>query len=492
MIVMDETLDPYVTFSISCDTLDDLFDNIPKEIAAKHKDILEGILDLRGKLQFQKKFNSDSEIAKLNVWRKSAPSVVPLMNSLRSYRDKKDFLPIWSAFEKLIAIWHFQDDIAFYKVKGKVHSFFKSDFILDRLNGGRGVFILDATAKTSKLLDMYRPIEDVKLDRTRKYKNLKIEADRTTRTGRNTLVGEDGLNIEKTADRITDELMSINPDEWTQVGVITFKDIVDTINAKRLKYPVPVVFGNIGGVTGSNAFQECDLLYIIGQNHRAPDYGSDVIRAAEEYIDYLEDIPIFDHRYDLVQEQGTDTPEWNAQMIQDHELARDLIQTIGRGCNRRVVDHKGNCKPSTVRITMDKNYALASFLERMIRENFYRVDYIDRGWWFIKDLDYSWEDADKEYERAKDLTGLASSKGGNNIESTVWWFYLSGRTKKSVYSIGKEFGWNKANHNKIRKALINDNGRYYKKYHNLMGKLGMTIKQLPNGKGNMSWCFVRH
>lgn len=36
-------------------------------------------------------------------------------------------------------------------------------------------------------------------------------------------------------------------------------------------------------------------------------------------------------------------PEWNSQIINDHELARDLIQTIGRGCNRRVIDNKGNC-----------------------------------------------------------------------------------------------------------------------------------------------------
>ena len=115
---------------------------------------------------------------------------------------------------------------------------------------------------------MYRPLEDVKLDRTRNYKNLKIEADRTTRTGRSTLIGKNGKNIEETADRISDELMSLNPDEWTQVGVIAFKAIVDAVKAKRQKYPVPVVFGNIGGVTGSNLFQECDLLYIIGQNHR--------------------------------------------------------------------------------------------------------------------------------------------------------------------------------------------------------------------------------
>lgn len=246
MILMDEALDPYATFSISCDTIDDLFDNIPQKIAEKHIDILKDILDLKREILLHKKFNSDSEIARLDAWRKSASSVVPLMNSLRSHKDQKDFIQMWTAFQKLIAIWHLQNDEAFYKVKGNVHSFFKADFILDRLN--RGVFILDATAKTSKLLDIYRPLEDVKLERTRNYKNLKIEADRTTRTGRNTLVGEDGQNIERTADRIIDELMSLNPDDWTQVGVITFKDVVSAINAKRLKYPVSVVFGNIGGV----------------------------------------------------------------------------------------------------------------------------------------------------------------------------------------------------------------------------------------------------
>jgi hypothetical protein len=256
-------------------------------------------------------------------------------------------------------------------------------------------------------------------------------------------------------------------------------------------YPVPVVFGNIGGVTGSNAFQNCDLLYIIGQNHRAPDYGSDIIRAAEKYIDYLEDMPVFDHRYDLVQEQGTDTPEWNAQMIQDHELARDLIQTIGRGCNRRVVDNKGNCKPSTVRITMDENYALTTFLERMIRENFYKVDFIDRGWSFIKDLACSWEDFEKEFEKAGAIKMLAIKKASNNIDESIWWFYYSGLTKKSIYSIAMQLGLAKTHANRIRNALTKKSGRFYKKYHKLMGKLGVGVKQLPNGKGNMSWCLVK-
>ena len=65
-------------FSISCEELDDLIDNIPQEIAEDHIDIIRGILDLRGELHFHKKFNSESGIAKLDDWRKSAPSVVPL------------------------------------------------------------------------------------------------------------------------------------------------------------------------------------------------------------------------------------------------------------------------------------------------------------------------------------------------------------------------------------------------------------------------------
>ena len=211
------------------------------------------------------------------------------------------------------------------------------------------------------------------------------------------------------------------------------------------------------------------------------------MHAAEEYIDYLKDMCVFDVNYDLVQEQGIEIPEWDAQMIQDHELARDLIQTIGRGCNRRVVDKNGNCKQSTVRITMDENYALASFLERMIHENFYRVEYIDRGWRFIKEIDYTFEDAEKECEKNKALIGWALRKVENNIDATIWWFHHSGRSKKSLYSISMQFGWNKNNHNKIRKTLVEGNGRY----HKLMKELGIAVKQLPNGKGNMSWCFVR-
>ena len=60
------------------------------------------------------------------------------MNSLRGHKDKKDFIQAWMAFEKLMAIWNFQNDEAFFKVKGNIHLFFKADFILDRLNGGEG------------------------------------------------------------------------------------------------------------------------------------------------------------------------------------------------------------------------------------------------------------------------------------------------------------------------------------------------------------------
>ena len=89
---------------------------------------------------------------------------------------------------------------------------------------------------------------------------------------------------------------------------------------------------------------------------------------------------------------------------------------------------------------MDENYALASFLERIVRENFYKVEYIDRGWRFIKEQNIDVADFDKEYDEREALKMKALQKGSNNIGAAIHWFHLSGLTKKTIFGIAMQLG----------------------------------------------------
>ena len=64
---------------------------------------------------------------------------------------------------------------------------------------------------------------------------------------------------------------------------------------------------------------------------------------------------------------------------------------------------------------------------------------------------------------------------------------------KLMFSIepGSGLGLAKTHANRIRNALTNEKGRFYERYHNLMGKLGIVVEQSPDPKGKKSWFLVK-
>jgi hypothetical protein len=263
------------------------------------------------------------------------------------------------------------------------------------------------------------------------------------------------------------------------VGIIAHKGIVDHIKAKRLCFkPLEVVWGSIGGVVGSNAFQYCDMLYVVGQNHRDPAYGADIMMAIEDHLKCEKPVP--GARYAKL--EGLER-KLTAQDFAWSELARDLIQMIGRGSNRRVIDRAGNCTPSVVKITLDMNNDLAQYLEREIQAHFHNVNLVPNGWRFsTEEVNVNFEDAQNKAEKLrKKAWGLA---GKNKYVAIIQYFKLSQRSQMSVHKVCKMLGLSQDQAKWYAKKL---SGQTNKKYRLMMETLGIGLAKLQNGKNKETW-----
>lgn len=494
MVIFDEMLTPLKPHYLTEDGIKALLKSIPRELAAKHPDAMDGIGHVLSMIAVNSAMNPTGRTRfteadrGLTLWREQFPSIVPLYKELRDgFSPQRQKFPKGSplsysdTMDMLTAIYNIKEcgGTVAIKSNGAIQSMFKVDWLMDRLK--MGFVCLDATAKESKLLDACEAHTTVRLKPCRDYQNLTLELDTSDGgTGRGKLAGnwkpeEDRERIlNTTIDNIVNSLKTIDPKQYPKVGLISFKPIIEALNKKRLSLPFMLITGWHGNVIGKNDWSDVNMLYIVGLNHMEPTYGDEMMLGITDHIEEMKELSSWTPNVNI--------PEfkWSAPEIAAHDLLRDLIQVISRGSNRRTVDRSGNCCESTVRITVGSG-AIKDFLIKGLANHFRDVK-IDTESWRLRPNTYTMVDAEAEYLNEKKLMAKAKELGKFNYDTALHWFNLSGWEDVSLQQLCRIMDLKKPWPTKFKSAF-----RDSPKYQQLMKELGIkysdTVRSLKHPKG---------
>lgn len=217
----------------------------------------------------------------------------------------------------------------------------------------KSVIIMDATATVNSLYHLYSKYKKnllvlPKLD-CRNYMNVTLYTTKGINTGRNTLLSDIKSKIPKYPNYLMDNIMKdLKPDD--KVLVVTFKELLPILNTQITVDNIQI--NNWGNLTGSNAYNDFNKIYLFGLNHKPLEVIRNQHTLAKGFnISFLDN-------------------EENKQEIQSlkaSDLASEIIQAINRIRCRRTIDNDGNCLPCEVYLTLpdtSEAYLIKQYIEK--------------------------------------------------------------------------------------------------------------------------------
>jgi hypothetical protein len=447
-IVFDEAIIPFKSYSITKDLLLGVVEmldpvGLPEWMAKKHTDVIDQLkmlmaeMDIQQRIQGRKnalegtKDKTNSVSVDLARWKEQLKPLAELMSDIHTSQWTFDGWEKWKIVNDLANVYFVLQEakpLFYWKTtKFKEQQFQFSQFILHRL--GRGFVCLDATARESKLYSAFPEVHREAIMPTQDFTGLKFLTDVSRGCSRGSMNGELSPAGEKlkaqgrkvpyteyskapeTARLLWDDLTSnwksylakaIGYEEVgklmakelkPQIGVIAHTPVIDGLKELKEKHPevseeVNIVFGNVGGVRGSNKFRRCQVLWVVGLNFMSYDWMKETRHGINALVQMLEetDLPMSgDTLYldEQIKKIKSQIPEEDIDLYYG-ELIRDTLQTVGRSAARTSTHELDNgmaaCAPAAVLLSLKHRSEVTTKIIKALKETFVNCTVKENGW----------------------------------------------------------------------------------------------------------------
>lgn len=224
------------------------------------------------------------------------------------------------------------------------------------LNGYGSIVVLDATATINQIYEdksyyNYMDIQHIETTDPRIYDNLTIHRALNYPQSRSEIyLTKSSDEINEKVERYTKLAHSLLTSKDDKLLIITFKKFRDKLESKCTNENI--MFTHWGNHVGKNKWSHCNKVMIIGWNYMTDDV------AALNYINAVGSLDIAHTRLD----QNT------IQIYKKTQLVDDLIQATMRGSARNTLDNNGNCEKSDIYLFIPKNIEDKEVYELFVKE----------------------------------------------------------------------------------------------------------------------------
>jgi hypothetical protein len=204
----------------------------------------------------------------------------------------------------------------------------------------RGAVIMDATADTNRIYDLHNDMKRIRVpEGCRDYSNVTLHYSYPHNTGKRNLIANKTANME--IEKLISDLNKKLAGRKTLIVCHKFNQ--SRFHRYRTTFKMETAYW--GKIDGSNLWQNCDSIVIYGLNHLPPEYAPNIFFA-------LQGVPETDDWFADSSQRNFMGYEDIKKEIVHSRMCVDIIQSINRVQCRKVIDTKGNCKPTDIYILL--------------------------------------------------------------------------------------------------------------------------------------------
>ena len=218
----------------------------------------------------------------------------------------------------------------------------------------QGAVVLDATASSNVLYDLFKPAEVISPPPgSRNYQNVTLHVSRGHKVGKRFM-----KNKAKELSRELIGELNERLGENRKVFICTHKDVEPVLDSYEPKFNL--MTGHWGAVDGSNDYRDCDTAVIFGLPYRPNTWSANVFMALEgpQATEWL---------------QESDKRSWKGyedirKSLKNGQIITSIIQAINRVRCRKVTDPEGNCPDTDIYLMLPDDGIAEEILEGIKKE----------------------------------------------------------------------------------------------------------------------------
>jgi hypothetical protein len=218
----------------------------------------------------------------------------------------------------------------------------------------QGAVVLDATASSNVLYDLFKPAEVISPPPgSRNYQNVTLHVSRGHKVGKRFM-----KNKAKELSRELIGELNERLGENRKVFICTHKDVEPVLDSYEPRFNL--MTGHWGAVDGSNDYRDCDTAVIFGLPYRPNTWSANVFMALEgpQATEWL---------------QESDKRSWKGyedirKSLKNGQISTSIIQAINRVRCRKVTDPEGNCPDTDIYLMLPDDGIAEEILEGIKKE----------------------------------------------------------------------------------------------------------------------------
>ena len=218
----------------------------------------------------------------------------------------------------------------------------------------QGAVVLDATASSNVLYDLFKPAEVISPPPgSRNYQNVTLHVSRGHKVGKRFM-----KNKAKELSRELIGELNERLGENRKVFICTHKDVEPVLDSYEPRFNL--MTGHWGAVDGSNDYRDCDTAVIFGLPYRPNTWSANVFMALEgpQATEWL---------------QESDKRSWKGyedirKSLKNGQIITSIIQAINRVRCRKVTDLEGNCPDTDIYLMLPDDGIAEEILEGIKKE----------------------------------------------------------------------------------------------------------------------------
>ena len=218
----------------------------------------------------------------------------------------------------------------------------------------QGAVVLDATASSNVLYDLFKPAEVISPPPgSRNYQNVTLHVSRGHKVGKRFM-----KNKAKELSRELIGELNERLGENRKVFICTHKDVEPVLDSYEPRFNL--MTGHWGAVDGSNDYRDCDTAVIFGLPYRPNTWSANVFMALEgpQATEWL---------------QESDKRSWKGyedirKSLKNGQIITSIIQAINRVRCRKVTDPEGNCPDTDIYLMLPDDGIAEEILEGIKKE----------------------------------------------------------------------------------------------------------------------------
>jgi len=218
----------------------------------------------------------------------------------------------------------------------------------------QGAVVLDATASSNILYDLFKPAEVISPPPgSRNYQNVTLHVSRGHKVGKRFM-----KNKAKELSRELIGELNERLGENRKVFICTHKDVEPVLDSYEPRFNL--ITGHWGAVDGSNDYRDCDTAVIFGLPYRPNTWSANVFMALEgpQATEWL---------------QESNKRSWKGyedirKSLKNGQIITSIIQAINRVRCRKVTDPEGNCPDTDIYLMLPDDGIAEEILEGIKKE----------------------------------------------------------------------------------------------------------------------------